>query len=330
MGSLTFYLIVLLGSLVLTWVVKVFAVRKNIIDIPNERSSHSIPTPRGGGLAIVICWFAAITFLFLYHQLDQKLFFALLSGGLLVITGILDDIFSLPPGLRLFVQAISASLALYFLGGFKLDFIAVDLPVVTYAIDIVIVIGIVWFINLYNFLDGIDAYAAMEAIFISLALFLFTGYSLSLVLLFAVLGFLYWNWPKAKIFMGDVGSTQLGFILIVLGIYFHNSHQFHFTYWIILTALFWFDATYTLYRRWRNSEKLSKAHRKHAYQRIVQSGFSHLKTNGYALIMNLLLFLLVILSIKFPGYRLLAVVASIGILSVTMAIINKKAPFSKD
>lgn len=258
------------------------------------------------------------------NQLEAKLFFAFISGGLLAVIGILDDIFSLPPGLRLIVQAISASLALYFLGGFHIDFMASELPMMATAINILMVIGMVWFINLYNFLDGIDAYAAMEAIFISLVFFLFTGASLSLVMLLAVLGFLYWNWPKAQIFMGDVGSTQLGFILIVSGIYFHNTHQFHFTYWLILTALFWFDATYTLYRRWRNSEKLSKAHRKHAYQRIVQSGFSHLKTNVYALIVNFLLFLLVFLSIKLSGYKFLALLASIGMLSFSMAILNKK------
>lgn len=330
MNNLAFWLVILLASLVLTWVVKVLAVRKNIIDVPNERSSHSIPTPRGGGLAIVICWYGAITYLYFMNQLEAKLFFAFISGGLLAITGILDDIFSLAPRLRLVVQAVSASLALFFLGGFNIDFHVSELPMVTPAINIIIVIGMVWFINLYNFLDGIDAYAAMEGIFISLAFFLFTGASLSLVLILAVLGFLYWNWPKAQIFMGDVGSTQLGFILIVSGIYFHNTHQFHFTYWLILTALFWFDATYTLYRRWQNKEKLSKAHRKHAYQRIVQSGFSHLKTNVYALIVNFLLFLLVFLSIKLSGYKFLALLASIGMLSFSMAILNKKAPFRKD
>lgn len=330
MNNLAFWLVILLASLVLTWVVKVLAVRKNILDVPNERSSHSIPTPRGGGLAIVICWYGAITYLYFMNQLEAKLFFAFISGGLLAVAGVLDDIFSLAPRLRLVVQAVSSSLALFFLGGFNIDFHVSELPMVTPAINIIIVIGMVWFINLYNFLDGIDAYAAMEAIFISLVFFLFTGASLSLVMLLAVLGFLYWNWPKAKIFMGDVGSTQLGFILIVSGIYFHNTHQFHFTYWLILTALFWFDATYTLYRRWRNKEKLSKAHRKHAYQRLVQSGFSHLKTNLYALIVNILLFFLVFLSIKLPGYRFFALVSSIGLLSIITLIINKKAPFRKD
>lgn len=110
-----------------------------------------------------------------------------------------------------------------------------------------------------------------------------------IVLAASVLGFLVWNWPKAKIFMGDVGSTQLGFILVVLGIYFHNQNELSILYWLLLTAPFWFDATFTLFRRWRNNENISVAHKKHAYQRIVQAGFSHLKTDIWLMGINIIL-----------------------------------------
>jgi Fuc2NAc and GlcNAc transferase len=157
----------------------------------------------------------------------------------------------------------------------------------------------VWFINLFNFLDGIDGYASIEAITLALALYLFTGQNINLILIASVLGFLIWNRPKAKIFMGDVGSTQLGFILIVLGIYFHNEKSLSFIYWIVLSAPFWFDATLTLLRRLRNREKLSQAHRKHIYQRLVQSGFSHLHVDILLIMVNFFLAVLVFIFSKY-------------------------------
>jgi UDP-N-acetylmuramyl pentapeptide phosphotransferase/UDP-N-acetylglucosamine-1-phosphate transferase len=132
----------------------------------------------------------------------------------------------------------------------------------------------------------------MEAISISLALWFFTEMNLMLLLAFSVGGFLYWNWPKAKIFMGDAGSTTLGFILVVLGIHLHDNDTFSFFYWILITALFWFDATITLIRRIINKENLSQAHKNHLYQKAIQGGFSHLKAliSGFGI--NVLLFLI--------------------------------------
>ena len=274
-------------SFLLTWIIRKIAIRLKVIDIPNQRSSHNIPTPRGGGLAIVITWYVAITILFYYNYMESNLFYALMCGLILAFISIIDDIVSLRPVIRLIAQLITAVGAVYFLNG--LNIVIGDYEVNSLLIIPVLIIGIIWFINLYNFLDGIDAYASLEAITVALGIYLFTGNVILLVLIASVLGFLMWNWPKAKIFMGDVGSTQLGFILIVFGIYFHNKQELSFLYWILLTSPFWFDATFTLFRRWKNKEQLSVAHKKHAYQRIVQAGFSHLKTDIYLVGINLII-----------------------------------------
>lgn len=314
-------------SYLLTWIIKNYSTKNNILDIPNDRSSHSFPTPVGGGLAIVISWYIGITFLFCTGTLDHNLYFALLSGILLAGIGLLDDIFGLRPLIRLAAQTSTAIISLILLQGIQpVLFFGKDIfPMfIIYALTI---IGMVWFINLYNFLDGIDGYASFEAIALGLAFYLFTGQIISLVLCASVVGFLIWNWPKARIFMGDVGSTQLGFIIVVLGIYFHNEHKLSFIYLIILSAPFWFDATLTLIRRWRNKEKLSQAHKKHIYQRLVQSGFSHLKTDILLSFVNLIFILLVFISIKFNMLQILLLLLSILILYLIALYADKRKPF---
>src|SRR3989339_32549 len=275
-------------SLGLTYLVRQLALKKNIIDNPNERSSHTVPTPRGGGVAIVLTWFGGLTYLFLHKQIETNLFFALLSGVVLALVSLLDDVFDLKPKVRILAQAISALGALYFLGGFQFS-PNFHSPIVFWLLNIGVFIGIIWFINLFNFLDGIDAYASQEAILVSLGIFFIVGQPILWVLMASVAGFLVWNWPKAKIFMGDIGSTQLGFILVILGIYSHNTSQFSIIHWVMISSLFWFDATLTLFRRWRNNEKLSVAHRKHVYQRAVQSGMSHNKTILISLVLNIVI-----------------------------------------
>jgi UDP-N-acetylmuramyl pentapeptide phosphotransferase/UDP-N-acetylglucosamine-1-phosphate transferase len=246
----------------LTLLIKNLANKHKVIDIPNERSSHSTPTPRGGGLAIVLIWYLGISILFYQNLIEKSIFYALLSGLLLAVVSLADDILNLRPITRLLAQLSTASLSLFFLTGFKaieIFGIQIDYPILIYPL---LIIGIVWFINLFNFLDGIDAYASNETISVLLMFFLFTSNPINLVLIASTAGFLFWNWPKARIFMGDVGSTQLGFVLIVLGLYFSLQKQFSMLEWLLMTSPFWFDATFTLYLRWRNGEKLSQAHKK--------------------------------------------------------------------
>lgn len=327
MTSIIVFVALFLISFITTWLVKRIAIKKAILDIPNERSSHSVPTPRGGGIAIVISIYIGLIWLFIQNLISQNLFYALLCGIILVIIGILDDIYNLSPKIRFIAQILSTSLALYFLGGlqsFNLGFTSIQAPLV---LSIISVIGIVWFINLYNFIDGIDGYASAEAIFIGGAMYFITKSEIALILISTTLGFLPWNWQKAKIFMGDVGSTTLGFFLAILAIYFQNNNEFSLINWMILTSVFWFDATFTLFRRWKNKEKLSEAHKKHAYQRIVQAGFSHQKTVIYAIITNLILFSIILINIKSPKFLIPAFIIDLIFLFLITKSIDKKKPF---
>lgn len=326
--SLPISILIFLFSVFITYLIIIIANRYNIIDMPNARSSHVVPTPRGGGLAIVLSWYIGITYLWVTNYILSELYFALISGVLLAIISLIDDLISISPKFRLVIQILTAVTALFFLEGF--EFISNENFNLTYKllINLVVVIGMVWFINLYNFLDGIDGYASIEAIFIALAIFLFTGNFILLVLVASTSGFLVWNWPKAKIFMGDIGSTQLGFVFIVLGIYFHNNSQFSFWFWVLLTSPFWFDASYTLFLRWRNKEVLSQAHKKHIYQRIVQSGFSHLKTDLYLVIINIVIFVIVLALYKFKLHVIIGFIVILMLLFIISKLVNKRKPFN--
>jgi Fuc2NAc and GlcNAc transferase len=306
-----------------------YAVRNKMTVMPNERSLHDMPTPKGGGIAIVVTWYTGISILFFSGIIEHSLFFALLSGVLLAVVSLIDDIRGLKPFIRLIVQFITAIIAFIFLNGLRplvMPQISINYNFIVYPIAI---IGMVWFINLFNFMDGVDGFASLEAILLCAVFFVFT-WSMSAVLLIAcITGFLYWNWPKASIFMGDVGSTQLGFILVVLGIYFHNSYEFSILNWIMLTSPFWFDATLTLLRRLRNREKLSEAHRKHIYQRMVQAGSSHEKVNGFLLLINVIIIILIIIYREFKILQIPLFVFSLILFYLITKYVDKRVPFSK-
>jgi len=329
MNILVFCLVAIIVCLVLTYLVREWAIHKSILDLPNERSSHSIPTPRGGGIAIAATWFLAITFLFFRGDIDSVLFFALLCGLPISVVGLVDDVITISAKVRLLVQLVSAIIALVFLGGLQGIAIGFDYLSVPFLFSILAVIGVVWFTNLFNFLDGIDGYISAEVIFIGLAFFLFFGEVSPLLLAAVTAGFLVWNWQPAKIFMGDVGSTLLGFTIGVFAVYYQNRGDSSIVIWLMLTSLFWFDASLTLYRRWRDGETLSKAHKKHAYQRIVQSGFSHQKTVVYSLFINLSILGLVWLAIRYPNLSLLFLGINIVYLYLVVKMIDNRIPFQK-
>jgi Fuc2NAc and GlcNAc transferase len=314
-------------SFALTYFIRLFALKNKIVSIPNERSLHDIPTPHGGGLAIVISWYVGISILFFFSKIDKNLYFALLSGAILTLVSLIDDLRGLKPFIRLIFHFITSIIAFVLLGGLRqlvIPGIQMNYLFLVYPLAI---IGMVWFINLFNFMDGVDGFASLEAITICFVLFLLSGSIINLLLLACVSGFLFWNLPKAKIFMGDVGSTQLGFILVVLGIYFHNTYQFSILNWIMLTSPFWFDATLTLYRRWRNGEKLGEAHRKHAYQRIVQAGFSHLKVNVYLLIINLFVVVMILIYREIKFLQIPLFVLTLSFFYFLTRQVDKRIPF---
>lgn len=260
MSPVLAYFLITLASFLLTWVVRQIAIKKAILDQPNARSSHTVATPRGGGLAVVTVFYACLCML-VWGDIDFRLAMALLFGVPIALIGFLDDIFDLSAGIRLGVQIVSAVGALWFL----------EVPYLYWIFGLLF---IVWFVNLFNFLDGIDGYVGTETLFLSLAGYLLFHDSVWLILGASVAGFLPYNWQRASIFMGDVGSTTIGFIVAVLILYESTTLQ-AMTIWAILTLPFWFDATYTLLRRLFNGERITQAHRKHLFQRAVRSGFSH-------------------------------------------------------
>jgi len=278
--------IVFFVSVLLTVMIRHIARKKELLDIPNERSSHTTPTPRGGGLAIVITFYGALLYFLIEQKIDPELFWGLMSAVPIVLVSLVDDVVSLHAKTRLAVQSIAALLALYALRDhLVLDFYLFRLE--GYATVPILFLAIIWLTNLYNFLDGIDGYAGAEAVFVAWGSYLFFPSELLLVLGFSVLGFLLFNWQKASIFMGDVGSAFLGFVFAVFAIYFSDKPGALWI-WLVLLGLFWFDATLTLYRRYKRGEKLLKAHKNHAYQRIVQAGFSHQKTVIWGMVINLI------------------------------------------
>jgi len=325
--SFFYYFIIILISFLATYLSRKIAIKKSILDIPTERSSHTIPTPKGGGFAILVAWLIGIVYFFLINKIPTNLFIALICGIPLAIVGLLDDIIGLSPKIRLIFQFFTVLTGLYFLGGIeKIDFGFFILDNI-WLLSILGILGMIWFINLFNFLDGIDGYAAIEAIFISMGLYIFLYDSMLLLLSCVVLGFLYWNWPRAKIFMGDVGSMLLGYTLVILGIHFNNTYEFPLLQWMMLSSLFWFDATLTIYRRWKNKETLSIAHNNHAYQRIVKAGFSHQKTIIYSVIVNFFILGLVWLANRFPGWGILFFFITIIALYILVRFIDRKEPF---
>ena len=317
------YIGLFLLSFALAYIIKEVAIKKSLIAHVNERSSHTVPTPHGGGIAIVVTWFFGLLYLYLTSAVEQNLFFALLSGVLISIVSFLDDIYELSPKIRLVAQLLTAIFGLYFLGGFKeldLFIISIDFPILTNLFALIL---IVWYINLYNFLDGINGYAGSEAVFLAIAGYFLFGGEYFLVLTVAVLGFLYWNYNQAKIFMGDVGSTLLGYNVAIFTLYFGNQSSQNFWIWVILFSLFWFDATLTLIRRKRNGEKLSQAHKKHAYQRLTQADWSHYKVTNFSILLNILLFCIV----YFVPNIFVAFFISMILLYTTVVYIDKKKAF---
>lgn len=322
-----FVFILFVFSYVLTYFFRIIALKKSIIDIPNQRSSHSVPTPRGGGLAIGIVWFTGITCLFFADELDTSLFYAFLCGSPLLIIGIIDDIYNVKPYIRFSIQAISAISALYFLGGIS-SFHLIYFDLEYYWINTFIAfVFIIWFINLFNFVDGIDGYISTGTIVFTIVLFYLTNNYSLLILTASLLGFLIWNWQPAKIFMGDVGSTLLGFNFVIFALFFSKNDDMPFIYSIIISSIFFFDTTYTLIRRFLSKENLSKAHKKHIYQRYVQIGISHKKVVFVSVLLSAIISGVITVIIYNSNFLIPGIIIILISLIIPIIYIEKKKPF---
>lgn len=274
---------VLLSAALTGWVRRM-ALARGMLDRPNERSSHVLPTPRGGGLAIVVTTSVLVVAFASAGQLDWPLAWALLGGGLPIAwIGYQDDRRSVSVRIRICVHFAAATWAIFILGGLP------PLQVGAYAInlgiigDLCAVLAVVWALNLFNFMDGIDGIAATEAMFIALVGALLLAWSgfprgsavAALAISAACAGFLAWNWPPARIFMGDVGSGYVGFTIAVLALGAARVSPVACFTWLILGGVFFADATLTLLRRLADGERVHEAHRTHAYQILARRLKSH-------------------------------------------------------
>lgn len=274
---------VFVASWLLTLLLRQYALAQSLIDIPNARSSHSIPTPRGGGVAIVLSFVFAVLLMSKLGLVATFDFYSLLGGGLLVaLIGFADDHGHVAAKWRLLGHFLAASWAVFWLNGLPpLEFFGSTVHL-GWLGNVLAIIYLVWMLNLYNFMDGIDGLASIEAITTCLGLALIhlcEGRTdqvwIFLVLAAAVSGFLYWNFPPARIFMGDAGSGFLGITLSVLVLQATKISPELLWSGGILLGVFIVDSTWTLIHRMLRGEKVYVAHSSHGYQHAARYYSSH-------------------------------------------------------
>lgn len=276
-------------SFVGTHLFKRIAYRFQIIDIPNIRSSHSLPTPRGGGMAVFFSFYSVLFFALYFFgkgDIDLKWVWGLILGGMIVsLSGFLDDVKELSPFLRLFAQGMAGLILI--LSGLSFKTIEIpfwkEIPLEDWG-NFITLIWVVWIVNLYNFMDGIDGLAAgvgmIAALFFSIVA-LRTGNDLiSLagpILVGATAGFLIHNFPPARIFLGDIGSSLIGFLFAGFALIGNSDLKEPLPIWIpiLLLGSFIFDTGVTLLKRVLKREKWFSAHRSHYYQRLTDLHLTH-------------------------------------------------------
>ena len=289
--------VLVVASAVITRQLIVNSHRFSKMDIPNERSSHITPTPRGGGIAFVATSLIGFLLLLLNNALNGTELLALCcAGSIVAIAGHLDDRQKISGAtVRLFLHAISAIILVVGVG-IPPELALFDQTVNTGIVGSILgVVYLVWLLNLFNFMDGTDGIAASEAIFVALAgaflsyhVLADASHSAAAVILAAsTFGFILYNWSPAKIFMGDVGSGFLGIVIGGLSLIAANQDPELLWVWIILLAVFVSDATVTLIRRLLRKQKPHVAHRSHAYQHLAIRLNSHAKVALLVLAVNI-------------------------------------------
>lgn len=354
-----------------------FLRKKQILDHPNHRSSHVLPTPRSGGLGIFFAfWLTTLLLVFLPESLVfnasnsefslrnlQSDFVSLpllfLSSVMLFTVGLVDDFTPTSRRTRLITQLVASGI---FLGSIHSKLVLVGNDYLekfshilgsnffaeagyfhTVLISIgffVLLFGIVWFINLYNFMDGLNGIATLEAIFLLSGIAFFSFQSIltnespatsflipgSLVLISSCLGFLIWNFPTARVFLGDSGSNLIGFLISAFGLWAVLLGYISIFTCLLLSSLFWLDATLTLFLRWSKGEKITEAHRSHLYQVLSRKWSSHTKVvNLYILINLVILFPMALISQKFLNLGFYLLLINILIYSIFYFSIQKEA-----
>ena len=276
---------------VAAWLTRAFAhpgSRLHILDHPNERSLHASPTPRTGGVAMVLAIVIGVLVLPLLTGAGMSRELLWLGSGALAVAGVsyLDDRRHIPVVSRLMAHVFAGGLLVA--GGLvaeSLQLPGVSYPAPVWATGFMTVLFVVWMINLYNFMDGMDGFAGGMAIF-GFGSFAVMGwladhdlfFAMNLIVVTAATGFLIFNFPPARIFMGDTGSSTLGFLAAAMSLWADREGSFPLWIALLVFSPFIVDATVTLLQRLWRREKIWQAHKAHYYQRLVQLGWGHRKT----------------------------------------------------
>lgn len=284
---------VFLLSVLLTAAMLQFAEQTRLLAHPSERSSHSTPTPVGGGVALVFGYGVGIVFLTLEQHLQASELLVLCMSLPIAVTGFIDDRSELNYRVRLSVQIAAVAAVFLLLGPMPaMNFGPFALSGVLLSF-VIAPLCLLWLSNLYNFMDGIDGLAGTQAAFVSLvAAFMLAqagDMALGVLCLFifaASSGFMVWNWPRARIFMGDVGSGFIGMSLGLIALLSHYHGSMSLWSWFILLSVFVVDATTTLVRRVLAGQPWAHAHRQHAYQHMADCAGAHKKVVLSVLVIN--------------------------------------------
>jgi len=296
-----------LGSAILTGLFRWLAQRVQLLAVPVSRSAHSKPVPVGGGVSIVALILMVVAYSYFTEQILANEFAALMAALVIACIGIVDDIKQLDVRWRIPAQFLASIYVVVCLG----DVPAIDFGFFSFPesilLNVLAVFALVWLLNLYNFMDGIDGMAATELIAVNLVSLLIVINSDAVLTLLsasfaaAAGGFLLWNWAPAKIFMGDVGSSFIGFTLGVMALLSLQHGSMTVWTWVLLLGVFIIDATLTLFVRYRSKQRWYQGHASHAYQNAARHYKSHAKVTIAILLINLFwLGPLAWLSIQYP------------------------------
>lgn len=316
-----------LMSVVITAVVLRLAARAHLIAVPGDRSSHNAPTPVGGGLAIVGAYSLGLLIILQARLLSGSELGALAVGLAIAMIGLIDDRRHVDFRLRLIVQFAAVFMAMGWIGQIPQATILSVFTNSSVIVWILFSLALLWMTNLYNFMDGIDGFAGIQACFVGLAaaglLIYAEDYGLALLCLFlasGAAGFLVWNWPPARIFMGDVGSGFIGFTLGIIAILSIVHESMSLWGWVLLMGCFIVDATLTLFRRVAGGERWYQAHCSHAFQNAARKFASHEQITVGLLLINVIWLLpMAVLTTIHPDYGVY--LAIIGLIPLGMLAI---------
>lgn len=288
-----------LTTLLFVRLVMIVLRRKAILDRPNARSSHTIPTPRGGGIGVIAALLLMMPLL-AWFGTEMPPHTIIFGVAVLALISWVDDLRPLPAWVRLLAHATTV-IAVLWSNPALTDYLGHPLALTRWAGMFVIAGLWVWFINLFNFMDGIDGISGVQTGAMGVGIVCIsvlaagapgTEGSVAAILVGSALGFMVWNWHPARIFLGDVGSIPLGFLLGWLLL--EALAQGHWAAAMILPVYYLADATITLCRRALRGAPVWKAHREHFYQQAVQKGWSHAAVSALILGLNSLLVVLAV------------------------------------